>query len=242
MKISVCLASFNGERYISDQIFSILEQISTADELLISDDGSTDRTLNIIKSFEDPRIKLVEKPSSKNIILNFENLISAASGDVIILSDQDDIWLEGRVNIIRNYFNLSNKKFLTVCMDSCVVDEFLNVIFPSHFAHLNAGPGLCKNILKNTYVGCHMAFTSSIRDASLPFPKNIPMHDVWIGIVSEIYGDIIFDKSSPKMLFRRHDNNATKHGTSLAKKVCWRVILICNLIKITLKRKVDLLF
>ena len=93
---SVCMASFNGERYIKEQIDSILLQIGEDDELIISDDGSTDQTVDVICSYRDDRIKFVRNVNRHGCIGNFENALRVASGDFIFLADQDDIWLSDK--------------------------------------------------------------------------------------------------------------------------------------------------
>ena len=97
MKISVCLASYNGEKFIFDQISSIISQLAEKDELIISDDSSTDTTLSIIKGFNDHRIKLFPGNTFYNPVYNFENALKQSAGEVIVLSDQDDIWLENKL-------------------------------------------------------------------------------------------------------------------------------------------------
>ena len=129
--ISVCLASHNGEKYIKKQIDSILSQLSSQDELIISDDGSTDLTLSIIHRYKDERIKLLHykqdvsvlrKKHSKQFYLatkNFENALKNAKGDYIFLSDQDDIWLPDRVEVMVN----SLKKNDCVMCNLNLIDE-----------------------------------------------------------------------------------------------------------------------
>lgn len=95
--ISVCVATYNGEKYLQEQLDSILIQLAPDDELIISDDFSTDKTRSILDSYRaDPRIKLLEGPQ-KGIIKNFEHAINQASGDLIFLADQDDVWLPDKV-------------------------------------------------------------------------------------------------------------------------------------------------
>ncbi len=91
MKISVCLASYNGEKYIAEQLESILKQLGERDELIISDDSSTDQTLAIIDRFHDRRLRVFPGNSFYNPIFNFENALKQATGEVIALSDQDDV-------------------------------------------------------------------------------------------------------------------------------------------------------
>ena len=95
--ISVCMATYNGETYIKEQIESIINQLSSSDELIISDDKSTDNTLKIINEFKDPRIKIYIHEKDHGFVKNFENALEKAKGDFIFLSDQDDIWLPNKV-------------------------------------------------------------------------------------------------------------------------------------------------
>ncbi|MEK5777350.1 glycosyltransferase, partial [Acinetobacter nosocomialis] len=98
--ISVCLATYNGEKYIVEQLTSILSQLSPTDEVIISDDHSTDETLLLIKSLNDPRIKIITNELGKGYTKNFENAINHSSGDYIFLSDQDDVWVENKVELM----------------------------------------------------------------------------------------------------------------------------------------------
>lgn len=90
--ISVCMACYNGQKYIRQQIDSILSQLKENDELIISDDGSKDLTCEIVLSYHDPRIKLLHNTKEHGFIGNFENALRCAKGDIIFLSDQDDVW------------------------------------------------------------------------------------------------------------------------------------------------------
>ncbi len=108
-KISVCLASYNGALYIKEQIHSILSQLKDGDELIISDDSSTDNTVDIISQINDKRITIlhhesvINLPTCQKVTSNFENALFAASGDVIFLSDQDDVWLDGKIDTMCSY-------------------------------------------------------------------------------------------------------------------------------------------
>lgn len=230
MKISVCMAVYNGEKYIGEQLESILYQIAQNDEIIISDDGSTDQTLEVIKSFSDQRIKLVKNNHShkKKLINNFENALMNANGEIIFLADQDDIWLDGKVNQIMKALESND----LIVSDCTVVDANLGIIHDSFFQIRNSGSGLLKNFYKNTYIGCCMAFNRKIYDLILPFPKNIPMHDWWIGIVAEIYGKIKF-LDEKLLLYRRHDNNVSlsseQSGKSFLEKISLRLNLLTSL-------------
>ncbi|MCG2791916.1 MAG: glycosyltransferase, partial [Weeksellaceae bacterium] len=98
--ISVCLATYNGEKYLEAQIKSILKQLSVDDELIISDDRSTDNTISVINKFDDNRIKIFINKNKNGVAHNFENALLKATGDYIFLSDQDDIWADNKVDVL----------------------------------------------------------------------------------------------------------------------------------------------
>lgn len=234
-KISVCLASFNGGGYIFEQIKSILVQLKENDELIISDDGSTDATLSIISLFQDSRIRLVQGPR-QGLVKNFEYALSEAKGDIIFLSDQDDIWVNGKVDKCLDALVLANADM--VVTDCFVVDKDMNPVAMSFFNLRQSGCGVFKNLIKNSYLGCCIAFRRHILDISTPFPNNIPMHDWWLGLVAESFGKVIF-LNEPLIYFRRHVQNASCTANvsnfSIKEKMLHRYALILNLCLLTLR-------
>lgn len=235
VSISICMATYNGDKYIKAQIDSILSQMAENDELIISDDSSTDQTIYIIEQYNDSRICLYKDNKFHDPIYNFENALKKASRDIITLSDQDDIWLDGKLNLIRKHF-IEYQNLSLIVMDNYVTDEFLNITHDSLFKVISSGPGLLKNFKKNTYLGCNLAFTSDLLRYIMPFPKGIPMHDIWIGLVAQLFGDIAF-YNKKTILFRRHTTNATKMYNNLGQKIIWRFILIYHLFKRVIKHK-----
>jgi len=202
--ISVCLASYNGEQFIAEQIESILAQLSTGDELIISDDGSNDQTIGITSSFNDSRIKIINNDKCKGVIKNFENALMHAKGDYIFLSDQDDVWLPSKVKESIKYLD----KNLLVVSDCRVVDKQLKEISHSFFRLRGSKKGILNNIVKNSYLGCCMAFRKELLQYALPIPNGAAMHDIWLGLVAETQGTVQFiDKQL--ILFRRHGANAS---------------------------------
>lgn len=206
-QISVCMATYNGGRWIGEQLASILQQLRPDDEVVVSDDGSTDGTLAVIASFGDPRVHVVPG-SFRSPALNFENALRHARRDILTLSDQDDVWLEGRVALIRERLSAPRTAVHLVALDAVVTDERGVVTEPSLFAKIGAAPGLLKNIYDNTYVGCCLAFTRGLLDVALPFPRGIPMHDMWLGLLAERFGTVEF-VNTPLLAYRRHGGNAT---------------------------------
>ena len=226
--LSVCMATYNGEKYIREQLDSILVQLSKEDEVVISDDSSTDRTVAIIKEFRDDRIVLFE--NQKFSFSKWIFIISIGS-----LISQDDIWKSDKVEILMQYIY----KYDLILSDAEVIDKDGNIIENSFYRKNGSKKGLVKNIIKNSYLGCTMAFNRSILEMSLPFPKDLSMHDWWIGLVGELYGETYFIKNK-LISYRRHDNNASstseKSQYSFTRKLLFRVSIIKNLILILLKR------
>lgn len=204
---SVAMATYNGEKYIKEQIESILKNMNEFDELVISDDGSTDNTIKIIETFQkkDKRIKLVYGPK-KGVKQNFANAIKNTAGKYIYLSDQDDVWCDNKIEKVMETFN--KEKCLIVVHNADIVDGNLNSKNQTFFEFRNSGSGRLKNLYKNTYIGCCMAFDSSLKDKILPIPNNIEMHDQWIGMIGEKYGKSMFiDECLIK--YRRHEDNVS---------------------------------
>lgn len=231
--ISVCLASYNGEKYLPPQIDSILSQLKEGDELLVSDDGSNDLSLNILKSYGD-KIRIVASDRVGGVVPNFERVISAALGDIITLSDQDDIWLEGRIESIRHEMNncdllISNGEVVNSDLKSKNLDVFDFVGFR---------PGFIKNFLKNSYVGCCMSFRRDLLPIILPFPPRIAWHDWYIALVAELFFNC--KKDERKMfLFRRHSSNSSLTGYKSKNSIFKRIIIrlwIINALAISLFR------
>lgn len=222
--ISVAMATYNGEKYIREQLESILKQLNEDDEIIISDDGSTDNTINIIKSFDDKRIKIFDGPRN-GVKQNFANAIEKCNGKYIFLSDQDDIWMNNKVNIVLKNFEKENCRCI---VHDCIVFDSNNNdnIFDSFYKYRNSGSGIIKNIWKNTYIGCCMAIDARMKNTILPIPNNIEMHDQWIGLLCEKEGKSLF--INDKLInYRRHGNNLSKfEHHNLLKMVYNRIILV----------------
>ena len=200
------MATHNGERFIRQQLESILPQLGAHDELVISDDGSTDGTLDIIRSLPDPRVRLYTEKTFNSPILNFDYALGKAKKGVIVLSDQDDVWMENKLDTVRRVFGQAPEGIFTLVMDGDMIDEKGAVICDSIMGRLKAGPGLLKNLYDNTYVGCCMAFSRTLLDVALPFPPTIPMHDVWLGLLGELFGSVAFLREKT-IHHRRHGAN-----------------------------------
>lgn len=225
LTVSVALAAYNGASYIKEQIDSILGQLKSEDELVISLDPSKDDTQAIIESYceKDTRVCLY-KGTGEGAIKNFENAIGHCQKDIIFLSDQDDVWLPGKRGKVVEQF--TNPKVQVVLHDATVVDTQLKTLQSSFFEIKNSQSGIIRNIVKNSYMGCCMAFRRSCLDVILPFPKKLPMHDQWIGLCCEWIGETVLIKE-PLLFYRRHESNVSEmeHG-SLVQMIRWRVSVL----------------
>lgn len=232
MKISVAMAVYNGEKYIQEQLDSILTQLDGEDEVAISVDPSTDDSYRMLvkMSEEDSRIK-VGLGLGLGAKKNFEQAIKMCTGDIIFLSDQDDIWKEDKVIKVLECF--ADEEAMLVLHDATVVNENCSrVMIESFFAYRESKPGLLNNIMKNSYMGCCMAFRKELVPFIVPIPDNVPMHDQWIGLVAEKKGKVIF---LPKQLikYRRHNNNVTSMTHSEAGNMLkWRTQILASLMKV----------
>lgn len=219
------MATYNGERYLEQQLRSILTQLGDADEVVVSDDTSTDATLDIIRAQNDPRVTILANGRFKSPIYNMENALRHARGAFIFLSDQDDVWLDQKVSRMLEALKTCE---LAVC-DCRVVDERLALLHPSFFDWIGARAGFFRTLWKTPYVGNCMAIRRSLLDEVLPFPSGLPMHDWWIALVAEIRKSVCLVRE-PLVLFRRHSaTTSTSFGRSkrnLLRKLVDRVRLL----------------
>jgi glycosyltransferase involved in cell wall biosynthesis len=240
--VTVVIATYNGELYIAEQIRSILPQLQKSDEVIIVDDASTDHTLSVLKSIQDDRIKICCNDINVGPMRSFEKAIFLATGDLIFLSDQDDIWHSNKIKCIKEvYQNYSD--ITLVLSDARVVDDEGREILKS-FYKMRGGfvDGVLDNLIKNRYLGCVMTFKKSMINKILPFPSLIPQHDMWIGLVNSVYGKTYYIPI-PLIDYRRHNFNASKASSNvrsgLYQMIKWRIALaLCLLIRVfTLMRQ-----
>ena len=229
MKISVCMASYNGSKYIQKQIESILKQINKNDQLIIVDDHSSDNTISIVEDFRDNRIILIKNTYNTGVAAAFNKALMFAKGDIVFLSDQDDEWLDNKVSFLRNFF-LLNK--VDVIVHDAKIRQLDNlVVNNSLFNQIRSSKGVIKNIYSNSYTGCCMAFRRRVLRKVLPVPimKGV-FHDAWIGILAKIYGFRVIFIAMPLIIHNRHELNlSTMKRRSIFKIIPDRINLIIAL-------------
>lgn len=221
--VSVCLASFNGMLFIEAQLTSILKQLNAQDEVIVSDDHSSDGTWEFLQqlSQKDSRIKIYKNPQ-KGLIKNFENAIFHSQNDIIFLSDQDDLWQMTKIATTLEYFKRFPQKSVVVS-DLTIVDNQLEVLVESYQKMRHTKSGFWSNLLRSSYIGAAMAFRKELKSLILPIPANVPMHDMWIGLLADKSQGVLFISES-LVLYRRHDFNASEIKTTASKKqqLKWR--------------------
>jgi len=232
---SVVLTAYNGMPYIKEQLESILCQLSPEDELIVSDNGSDDGTLEYVRLIakSDKRIRVVYFTESRGVIPNISQALGYARGDLIFLSDQDDVWSDRKIRYCRGRFS-KEPSLLLLQNNAEIIDANGKPIVQDFFSLRGCRKGVIKNFIRNSWQGCNMVFRREILALVLPISERVPMHDVWIGILAEKAGQVDFD-STILACYRRHaDNQSAMHRSSIRKIIQWRFRLAQALI---MKRK-----
>ena len=208
--ISICIATFNGEKYVVDQIASIVEALDQVQdwewEIIVSDDQSTDNTVDKILSLGlGDRLKIVTG-SQKGISKNFENAINHSSGEYIYFCDQDDVWDSKRISATIG--ELVEHDFV-VC-EAEVVDEYLQRVPKLSLNTFKAGA--LRNFCKNTLTGALLCGRRSAITKLIPFPANSLLHDQWIAVLAPFYSLRFCVVNCKLVYYRRHGDNASSTG------------------------------
>lgn len=217
MRYAVALTTYNGSSYLAEQLNSILQQSVPVDQIVICDDASTDGTLKILNRFAEKhsKIRVHQNLKQLGVIKNFELCLNQIDSDFTFLSDQDDIWHKDKVKIFNSRIkslNIAPDDIFLAYSDAEVVDKSLNTL-SSSFMHISNKPKsenqkylLKRLILKNWIPGCSCLLSAGLIRLSLPFPKEISMHDHWLVLVGFKYGKVDY---MPSKLFkyRQHAQN-----------------------------------
>lgn len=236
--ISICIAMHNGKEYILEELKTMLPQIGPDDEIVISDDGSTDGSINAVLSLNDDRIKVYQfrndnkiKKTNYYVAMNFENALKMAKGDIIFLADQDDLWAPNKVEECMKLINEND----LVMHEAQRCDKYGNpmdqLLYDNRFRHKNYF------LKKGKYYGCVLAFNRKVLDVALPFPPYLQLHDHWLGLIGETIGRMAYIRI-PLMYYRQHDNNVSaKSVNNFFEKIFYRVYFIWNFFMRIIKYK-----
>lgn len=218
LSVSVCMATFNGEKYIGEQIESIICQLKTQDELVISDDGSSDGTLRIIDSYlkKFSNIKVISGPRA-GFALNFENAVKNSKGEIVFFSDQDDIWNSHKISDVCKAFETDCRITTVLHNMACFNEDISNLSGPI----INYHHGQISNLLYSSYWGCCMAVRQDFIRKIMPFRRNCSGHDQLTGLITEKYGRAKF-LNDVLVYHRLHSGNTSKK-LSFTKKIKFRI-------------------
>lgn len=213
-KIDVLMATYNGEKYLKEQIDSILNQTYQNIHLIISDDCSTDKTREILKTYEEnERISVFYQEKNLGYVKNFEFLLKQVENNLYMLSDQDDFWMPEKIE--KSVEKLQNENLDLVFGDLEVVDENLNTIYNSFSKFMLLDRKIKRELntnklqyLYNCMTGCTILSKKEFLDKILPLPTNSKymIHDYWMGLVISLNGKVGY-LEEPYIKYRQHGNN-----------------------------------
>jgi len=228
--VSVALCTYNGAPFVAAQLESILKQTRPPDEVIVSDDGSADETLSIVGKIaaEHPSIvRVVQNPRRLGVIKNFEFAIARATGEIIFLSDQDDVWLENRIERMLLPFAANPDTCLVYC-DARLVDQDLQPlgrsVFEAHGEMRLATRHAARDVIRGVdlaVLGSMMALRATLKPFVLPIEEVWGAHDHWIIFIAHALAGVRA-VDEPLMLYRRHERNVREAYSRTLDGQWWR--------------------
>ena len=216
--IDVLLATYNGDRYLEEQIDSILAQTNHDWRLLIRDDGSQDGTVSIIQryvsSHPEKIRRIVDEEGNLGYAQNFMELMTHSTSEYVMFCDQDDVWLPNKIELSLDVMKHAEKSYpnkpVLVCTDLTVVDDKLNLISQSFYYCAKYSSAtikdVCTAMVEPCVMGCTMMINKQAKEVSMPMSKEAIAHDWWIPIRVALHGKIVYC-SVPTILYRQHAHN-----------------------------------
>lgn len=221
--VDIAMATYNGEKYVRAQIQSIITQSFANFRLFIRDDGSTDSTVSIIREYvkKDARIHFIEDDlGNLRVSRNFEQAMSYCTAPYIMFADQDDVWLENKIDTSLSFIRkveIKNKPVLVFC-NSILANEALDKEYGNNYSN-NSEVGLRSFLFGNAgYQGAAMIFNHDLKQKALPFLANSTVHDYHISLIGLLLGQVYFI-SEPLMIYRRHGNTTTKQSLTFLERL-----------------------
>ncbi len=214
VEVSVAMATYNGSAHVREQLASILAQLGPRDEVVVVDDASTDDTRAVLAGFDDPRVRVIASPVNRGYVRTFEAALGASRGGVVLLSDQDDVWLPGR----RDSMVAALREHQVVASNLTTLDGPDALQGPFGQADWKLGPRDDRRRVANLvgiiaglkpYYGCAMGVRRDALSTVLPFPPHlVESHDLWLAMYGNLVGSIAhLDRRT--LARRLHDDQAT---------------------------------
>ncbi|WP_454112204.1 glycosyltransferase [Microbacterium aurum] len=228
-RVTVCIAMYNGDRWIRSQLTSILDELESDDEVVVVDDASTDTSVDVVRSITDPRVRLIRHDENLGYVRTFEHALSLATRELVFLSDQDDLWVPGRRAVMLDGL----RSHCVVASDLVLLPDSTPLPHP-----LTGRPWRLRSAATTSrwdtqvriwagiapYFGCAMALRREFLDMALPFPRFLnESHDLWLATLANAAG-CLQHVSEPTVQRRLHDNNA-----SPSKPRGWRAVITARI-------------
>ncbi|NUU04759.1 glycosyltransferase [Leifsonia sp. C5G2] len=229
-RVSVALCTHNGARYLADQLHSIAQQSRPVDELLVSDDDSTDTTVDLVEDFAErsadrANVSVTVNRPALGVTKNFESVLARATGDVVLLSDQDDVWDPDKARVLAA--RLDPARAQLVFTDATIVDGagvsadetlFGNLrVSEAELAAVESGRAAETLLRRNIVTGATAGMTRRLIELALPIPESW-VHDEWLAVSAAFLGDVLVDRRALTS-YRLHGANeigATRLGARAA--------------------------
>lgn len=216
--ITVLLSSYNGEKYIKEQIDSILQQNGVELRILIRDDGSTDKTVQIIESYQTKNISLIKGENVGSTRSFFELIKQAPESSFYAFSDQDDVWDPDKLSVAINHIKEFSSIPAIYSSNTRLVDCNLK---PIAYESLNPRTTLGSALVKNYATGCTIAFNQNLmKFLRRSVDISVPYHDWWANLVALSVGGVSVYDTEPHISYRQHANNVV--GATISKTQKWK--------------------
>ncbi len=214
VRVSVCMATFRGARWVEEQIASVLAQLGPRDELVVVDDASDDGTPDVLRRVDDPRLRVELRRENRGYVRTFEAALEAARGDVLLLADQDDVWVPGRLE--RMVADLAAGDVVATNLATLGGPDSIPGPYGQRAWRLRGKVGgrRARDVLgvlagNRPYFGCAMGVRRRALDVLLPFPPFlVESHDLWIALYGDLTGTMVHDEAV-SVLRRYHDANTS---------------------------------
>lgn len=227
--VSVVMAVYNGQQFLSDQVESVLAELLPGDELIVINDASSDGSLAFLESIDSSELRIYTNTSNLGVIRSFEQGLQLAIHEFVFLCDQDDVWLPGKRTAFVAAFE-QDPAVSVVISDAQVINAQGRVISSSFMASRCGFRGsVWATVWRNRYLGCAMALRHSLLAVALPVPQKVPMHDMWFGAMGAMVGKIVY-LPRPFLQYRRHTCNVTSSRRApFLRMISWRMALLVAL-------------
>ena len=224
MTVSVIMATYNGEKYIKEQLDSIIPFLQENDELIVSDDGSSDKTLDIVREYQNScqRVQITggEHTGSST---NFASAVPKCKGEIVLFSDQDDLWMPEKLGTVRKAFE-ENPKMELLMHNAGYCDGNSHIVEGDIFGRRHPKHGFYQNLIHSTYYGCCMAARRSFLIQYVPLPNQKVPYDQYFSLLAEKRKSAKF-LNDKLILHRYHGSNQSKKMTNIG-RLQFRLILL----------------